>query len=51
MRKWKVKDKILKFPSNWSKDMVMALVNHKFIHICEICGKFDILSDHYTLNH
>jgi hypothetical protein len=46
LTKWKLKDKVYSFPSNWTKDRVLAFANTD-IRVCPICSKVDVGLDHF----
>lgn len=48
MIKWKVKDEVVLFPKDWSKQEVLNWINCKAIRICPICEKLDVAYDHFN---
>ena len=46
--KWKVKDKVILFPKEWTKNEVMKWINAGYIRVCPRCGKLDVTYDHFN---
>lgn len=46
LKKWKIKDKVYSFPSNWNKDRVLQFANTD-IKFCPNCGKVDVSLNHF----
>lgn len=46
LTKWKLKDKVYSFPSDWTKDIILQFANTD-IRVCPICSKIDVWLDHF----
>ena len=44
--RYKIRDEILFFPANWSKESIVKWMNQS-MRICSICEKIDVHYDHF----
>lgn len=48
LNKWRIKNKIVLFPKEWDKTVVMKWLNADYIRVCPVCSKIDVSYDHFN---
>lgn len=48
MKEWLIKGEKCLFPNDWNKNKIFKWVNDSSIKTCPICGKLDVLYDHFN---